>query len=401
MKQNREKRKVAPIKILMGIFVPFVLVTIFLSVLLNDATIDTSNSVDNGKYVTVLADIDGIVEANPRLVDIAMLASHDAVTDSLTPDSPMDYHDRPTVLGKLDPITSGFQYRFGRTQAVGLDVQLRQGARMFHIKYTDFEGTWYGTHAHLSLTIEEYILQVLRYLATPEAKGEIVILLWHPMYFGEGVTLDTFHHYVASVKLDGKNLYDYVHYGTTNTFDEDGKSGVRIGELRYNDVTVNGTEPGVVLFDRREGTRFFERGMEGTMTDVYMGKYFDMDTNANHKWHSRIGQKTLISKINEQAELIASSDEWDNKLRMNQTQASFSAGGFSDIFIDIGAWSLLRFAERYNVTLVNHENFDYWLSVMPVFQVDFVNSGYGDFNDLVNQKIHAYNQNLVNSILGA
>ena len=86
---------------------------------------------------------------------------------------------------------------------------------------------------------------------------------------------------------------------------------------------------------------------------------------------------------------------------MNQTQASFSAGGFSDIFIDIGAWSLLRFAERYNVTLVNHENFDYWLSVMPVFQVDFVNSGYGDFNDLVNQKIHAYNQNLVNSILGA
>ena len=401
MKQKVEKKKVAPIKILMGLFVPFILLTIFFSVLLNDATVDVGMGATDGKYASVLSGIDGIVEANPRLVDIAMLASHDAVTDKLSPDSPMDYHDRPTVLGKLDPITGGFQYRFGKTQAVGLDVQLRQGARMFHIKYTDYEGTWYATHAHLSDTIEAYVMQVLHYLASPEAKGEIVILLWHPMYFGEGVTLDTFHHWLAGVKLDGKNLYNYVHYGATNTFDEEGKPGVRIGDLRYNDLTLNGTAPGVVMFDRREGTRFYEDGMEGTFTDEYMGKFFDMDANATHVWHSRIGQDTLIEKINVQAKIVEESDHWDNKLRMNQTQASFSAGGFSDIFIDIGAWSLLRFAKDYNVTLVNHENFDYWLSVMPVFQVDFVNSNHGDFNNLVNQKIIAYNTALVNSILNA
>lgn len=158
MKQKVEKKKVAPIKILMGIFVPFILLTIFFSVLLNDATVDVGTGATDGKYASVLSGIDGIVEANPRLVDVAMLASHDAVTDKLSPDSPMDYHDRPTVLGKLDPITGGFQYRFGKTQAVGLDVQLRQGARMFHIKYTDYEGTWYATHAHLSDTIEAYVM---------------------------------------------------------------------------------------------------------------------------------------------------------------------------------------------------------------------------------------------------
>ena len=68
MKQKVEKKKVAPIKILMGLFVPFILLTIFFSVLLNDATVDVGTGATDGKYASVLSGIDGIVEANPRLV---------------------------------------------------------------------------------------------------------------------------------------------------------------------------------------------------------------------------------------------------------------------------------------------------------------------------------------------
>lgn len=397
-KVKKEKAKEPWIKAIKSWIIYAVVITIFVTVFMHDATISDDLGADNGKYVTVLANIDGIVDANPRLVDIAMLASHDAVTAGLEPDAPVDYYDRGQIVGKVAPLTRGLQYRFAKTQSVGLDVQLRQGARMFHMKYTDFEGEWYATHTLLSQKFETYILQVLEYLATPEAKGEVVLLLLHPIYFGEGVTLDTFHNWLAEVKLDGKNIYDYVNYGATNTFDKDGAEGVRIGDLRYNDLTENGTKAGIVLFDRRE-EKLWSEDMEGTATDQYMSKFFDMDANATHKWHSRNGYNTMTKLIDEQATIIAESDEWDNKLRMNQAQPAFSVGGISDIFVDLFSWNLKNHSIRYNAKIIDNENFDKWLSIMPVFQVDFVNSEYGDFNNKVNTKIIAYNQKLVAELL--
>ena len=397
-KVKKEKAKEPWIKAIKSWIIYAVVITIFVTVFMHDATISDDLGADNGKYVTVLANIDGIVDANPRLVDIAMLASHDAVTAGLEPDAPVDYYDRGQIVGKVAPLTRGLQYRFAKTQSVGLDVQLRQGARMFHMKYTDFEGEWYATHTLLSQKFETYILQVLEYLATPEAKGEVVLLLLHPIYFGEGVTLDTFHNWLAEVKLDGKNIYDYVNYGATNTFDKDDAEGVRIGDLRYNDLTENGTKAGVVLFDRRE-EKLWSEDMEGTATDQYMSKFFDMDATATHKWHSRNGYNTMTKLIDEQATIIAESDEWDNKLRMNQAQPAFSVGGISDIFVDLFSWNLKNHSIRYNAKIIDNDNFDKWLSIMPVFQVDFVNSDYGDFNNKVNTKIIAYNQKLVAELL--
>ena len=397
-KVKKEKAKEPWIKAIKSWIIYAVVITIFVAVFMHDATISGDLGADNGRYVTVLANIDGIVDANPRLVDIAMLASHDAVTAGLEPDAPVDYYDRGQIVGKVAPLTRGLQYRFAKTQSVGLDVQLRQGARMFHMKYTDFEGEWYATHTLLSQKFETYILQVLEYLATPEAKGEVVLLLLHPIYFGEGVTLDTFHNWLAEVKLDGKNIYDYVNYGATNTFDKDDAEGVRIGDLRYNDLTENGTKAGVVLFDRRE-EKLWSEDMEGTATDQYMSKFFDMDATATHKWHSRNGYNTMTKLIDEQATIIAESDEWDNKLRMNQAQPAFSVGGISDIFVDLFSWNLKNHSIRYNAKIIDNDNFDKWLSIMPVFQVDFVNSEYGDFNNKVNTKIIAYNQKLVAELL--
>ncbi|MBO7326800.1 MAG: hypothetical protein J6U74_04740 [Clostridia bacterium] len=399
-KVKKEKAKEPWIKAVKSWIIYAVIITVFVTVFMHDTTISDDLGADNGKYVTVLANIDGIVDANPRLVDIAMLASHDSVTAGLEPDAPVDYYDRGQIVGKVAPLTRGLQYRFAKTQSVGLDVQLRQGARLFHIKYTDFEGEWYATHTLLSKKVETYILQVLEYLATPEAKGEIVLLLLHPIYFGEGVTLDTFHNWLADVKLDGKNIYDYVNYGATNTFDKDGAEGVRIGDLRYNDLTENGTKAGVVLFDRRE-SKLWSEDMEGTATDQYMSKFFDMDSNATHKWHSRNGYNTMTKLIDEQATIIAESDEWDNKLRMNQAQPAFSVGGIGDLFVDLFSWNLKNHSIRYNAKIIDHEDFDKWLSIMPVFQVDFVNSEYGDFNNKVNAKITAYNQKLVADLLSA
>lgn len=394
MKKDKSKRN--GIKVFIGILVPLVIFTMFLAVVCNDTTITVGKGNLNGQYATVLASIDGIVDANPRYVDIAMLGSHDAVTAVLTDETPLDYHDADTILGKVDPISSGIQYRFGKTQAVGLGQQLIQGARFFHIKCTDYDGEWYGTHAHLSGKLSDHILEVLKYLATDAAKGEIVSLLFQTMYMGDGVTLDTLHSALNDVRYEGKSLFDYVYIDKADTFDN-GNGGVRIGELTYNDLTRNGTAPGVVIFDRRE-TKVFESDWEGS--GALTAKCYDMDACADHEWHSSIGEEKLIGKINETCDRIAGDAKYQNKLRMNQSQASFAVGSAKEFFEIIGSWSLLRFAKDYNVALIENENFEKWLTYMPVFQVDFCNSDNGDFNNRVNALIYQHNQNMVDDILG-
>ncbi len=384
------------VKALISLSIIFVIFTVFFCVVLHDVTINEGYGELNGKYKTVLADIDGIVDANPRFVDIAMLGSHDAVTDTISRNTPIDYHDKDKVQGKLDPIMGGISYRFAKTQMVGLDRQLEQGARFFHIKCTDYDGEWYASHTHLCGKMSEHIMEILEYLASDEAKGEIVVLLFQVTYFGDGENLDTFHAFIDSIEYEGKSIFDYVYVDDADTFDI-GDGGMRIGELRYNDLTQNGQAPGVVIFNRREEGKF-RADWDGVST--LTNKCFDMDSCSEHEWHSTIGEDRLISAINKTyANIQSDYASYLNKFRLNQTQASFSISGIGEFISAIGAWSLIRFATSYNVSLIENKNFDQWLKYMPVFQVDFCNSDKGDFNNKVNAKIKDYNKNLVKESL--
>lgn len=382
-------------KILICVGVFAVLAMVFLCVVCNDTTINEGEGNLNGKYMTVLADIEGIVEANPRYVDIAMLASHDAVTNSISASTPIDLHDEGSALDILEPISAGIQYRFSKTQAICLGKQLAQGSRFFHIKCTDYFGTWYGTHTHLCATLEKDIMEALQYLATDSAKGEIVTFLFQPTYFCVNATLDTMYENIDSVKYNGKSLFDYVYFDKVDSYDE-GNGYIRIGELSYNQLTKDGTAPGVVILTRREEGAFRQE-WEGSGTLV--NRTFDMDSCSEHEWHSSIGTNRLIKKINDVCDKIASNLSLLTKLRLNQSQASLAIGSIGEFFDVIGHWSLLRFANRHNLKLLENESFDRWLTYMPVFQVDFCNSDKGDFNNKVNAKIHEHNQNIVNELL--
>lgn len=166
---------------------------------------------------------------------------------------------------------------------------------------------------------------------------------------------------------------------------------MRIEELRYNDLTENGTSAGVVLMDRREAD-VIPAVTEESDWSTY---YFDIDANSSQEWHNRMGSDVLIKEMDRYAGELAATDLYRWKLRVNQTQATLSTASVGDIFRDIGAWSLLKFAEKHNVAVLEHERFGSWLKAMPVFQVDFANSDYGDFNRRVNEKIRARNEEIV------
>lgn len=384
-------------KILICVGVFALLFTVFMCVICHDTTINEGDGNLNGKYMTVLADIDGIVEANPRYVDIAMLASHDAVTDSISTSTPIDLHDEGGALDIIEPISAGMQYRFSKTQTVSLGKQLAQGSRFFHIKCTDYYGTWYGTHTHLCSTLDGDILEALEYLASDSAKGEIVTFLFQPTHFCDDANLDTMYEHINDVKYNGKSLFDYVYIDKADAYDE-GNGDARIGELTYNQLTKDGTVPGVVILTRREEGSFKD---EWDGNGELVGKTFDMDSCSEHEWHSSIGTNRLIKKINAVCDRIASDISTMSKLRLNQSQASLAVGSIGEFFDVVGHWSLLRFANKHNLKLLENDSFDRWLTYMPVFQVDFCNSDKGDFNNRVNAKIREHNQNTVNELLSA
>ncbi len=387
----RRKRTVKIVAVLLVLVVAF---TLFFAITLNAKSLGVGKGSTDGAYGTVLADIDGITEANPRIIDIAMLGAHDANISSLMPGNPIDDNPKSDVFEQLYPVSAGFQYRMSVTQTVPPYQLLMQGARFVHFKYTYYDNDWYASHSIIGRKFEEDVKDVLRFLA--DHPGEVVVLLLQSTWFGEDQSLHTFHDWLEGVTLDGKNIYDYVYYDKVNVYDsefaEEGR--VRMRDLRYNDVTQSGTSAGVVLLDRREGLPQAE-----TEASTYSDYFFDVDSNLAHQWHSRMGEDVLTEEIEDYVFEVRALSLYRWKLRVNQTQATLSVESVGDVLRDIGAWSLLKFAEKYNISLLENENFDTWLRALPVFQVDFANSDYGDFNRRVNEKIRARNENIVRILI--
>ena len=375
-------------KVLEGLIIAFIILFIFFTALMHQHKLPTKPIKYNHKYGRVLSSIEGIKEKNPRIVDLALLAAHDSNTYNMKYNAPMDEAENNTVIGKTANATKGFQYRFAVTQQSDLYNQFMQGVRVFHIKYTYYKGEWYGTHAKLTGKLSEYILNILK--ALDENPGEFVITLFHPLYFGNS-SLGDFHNYLETIRYKGKNIYDYVQYNQANIFNEENKSGERIGTLRYNQVTENGTKAGVILMDRREsklGLKYV------TNNDKYADKYFDIDANTDHVWHSRGNSQKIANEIDKNMERIKN-QQITNKLRINQTQLSFSV---KDPISSIFKWSLYNMAKTNNTKIIENKNFNEWLKYMPIVKCDFVTSQYKDFNNKINQKLIEYNTNMIKQL---
>lgn len=128
---RRVKRKRA-VKIVAVLLVLVVAFTLFFAIVLNVNSLGVGRGNTDGAYGRVLADIEGITDADPRIIDIAMLGAHDANTASLEPGNPIDDNPKSDVFEQLYPVSAGFQYRMSVTQTVSPHELLMQGVRFVH-----------------------------------------------------------------------------------------------------------------------------------------------------------------------------------------------------------------------------------------------------------------------------
>ena len=347
-------------------------------------------SFDPALNVTI-GDIPFIGKANPRYIDIAFLGAHDANTGLAERGGAVETAASKT-LKRLEPLVRNYMYRYVRTQMAPIYDQLRYGCRFLHIKVCLQGDEWHTSHSILTGSLKTHVTDILRFLSEHENDGEILSVLFQPIYMGDRSFAD-FYEDLAKINYNGKNIFDYVRYRPVDEFHN--SKGIKIGDLRYNDVIGPNNETGVVLFMRRD-QHYLPSWDAKKSAYPY---FFDMDTNSIHVWHNMGNVNTLDKSIGKTVEMISSTDRYNDILRLNQTQPASSYKTVRDAMYSLYSRSLVKTAKKHNLKLLNRPDFFEMMKAMPVLQVDFVTSSYGDFNRRANLALRKINEELIKSSL--
>ncbi len=384
--QGKLKKRTKVILCTMGAIL--LVLIIVLSVVCHSRALHAGKISSDGAYASVMSDIENLSDANPRVVDLAMLSSHDANTYNL--DEPAGFSGEVKAsMVPLYKLAGGLAYRYTKTQVSPIYDQLMQGVRYLHFKISYYDGAWYGSHSLIDGPFEDYVEDVLRFLSN--ASGEFTVLQFQIMY-DSGTTLSAFLARLFGIEYEGHTLADFMPY-----------ADIPLGELTYNDVTEHGTRGGAVVMVLRDGaltgTDFYD-----IEKSVYQGKCYGSLTEEQpkkiqlaNKWYNRMDSDALAEAVSRQCGWMKDNfEKYKDGFRIMQMQTSPT---LEDAFATVGAWSLVCKAKTHNAKMLENPAFDEWMKIMPIIECDFTTSANGDFNKNVNEKIMTYNRNLAAQML--
>ncbi len=254
--RGRLKRRTIIVLCVLGAVI--LALTVALSVVCHSRALYEGEVADDGAYASVMADIEDMSKANPRVVDLAMLGSHNANTCNLDKSAGIS-GEAGKGMGALNTLAPGLSYRYTKNQVSDIYSQLRQGVRFLCFRCSYYEGEWCGSHTLIDAPMRVYVQDVIRFLR--ENPGEIVVLFFNLRDcagVGFSETIDR----LFSYEYDGQTLQDYIPY-----------ENIPLGELRYNDVTKEGTKGGAaVLFSLYHAKRSGD--LEAAKSNAHFGKIF-------------------------------------------------------------------------------------------------------------------------------
>ncbi|MDD3170716.1 MAG: hypothetical protein PHO86_00110 [Bacilli bacterium] len=358
-------------KILKNILIVILFLIVVLLMIGKSSFDFTSWKYDGNEYNDVIKM--GVGTSNPRVVDIAMLGAHDAFTSGIDEKSEVDIAEdagsilRNRVAGLL---ANGLFSRLAKAQEVEASTMLVQGVRYFDIRLSFIDGNWYTKHGVISGLFSDSLDELIRFLY--ENTGEIAILDFQHVYLGEN-TYDNLLKYLElhEVKpifnLPGITLTSFINYNPQE---------ISLGELKYNDVTTNGTRAGVVILMKTE--------QAGEYNYVYQD-------SIRSTWHEDNSTEIMLTKINAEVVLINSNNLDKDKFRVNQAQKT-GLYSLNKVATTLVGWSLLDMAANFNPLILEQNNLDDWFKAMPILMVDNATSQKKDFNKRINEYIIVYNQ---------
>lgn len=356
----------------------------------------------NDCYCNVLSSIPNIAEKNPRIVDLALLGSHDSFTHLISKKS-LTADNAPKFVRLINnTLLKNISVRYSKTQLVGAYEQLMAGVRYFDVRLHYANSTFMTKHSLISGMFAEFITEILKFL--DENKGEVVVFRFYNWKYrdkGQPYLIN----FLKSVSYKGKTLLDYIYYKTRDAghFDTAGltdtpyaakkldipnnydkEKGIYLTDLTYNDVTKNGKESGIVMYG-------WERKDNENIPDCFYADGYE-----KARWLHTSDIKDAFGKMDKEVIEMAVYYEGITRhmFRVNQANLCLSTKSLKQILCALKGRSLINMANRFNPEFVEHKNFDVWLRAMPCVWVDYATCNTGDFNNKINKKIIEYNKKL-------
>lgn len=318
---------------------------------------------------------DAALNKETKVTNIHMLGAHDAFSHNINLFSPTDPGDDGlpnNLIAKL--FFKGGMTRVARAQKHGADKLLTSGVRYFDARISYHQNSWYTKHGFISDELKLYLQDIYFFLNNNPSEF-IIFDVQH--IFTADKTVDDFINYLITTKIQDNTFNEFVHYDSQITL---------LKDLKYQDVVSN-NKGGIIFLVNDDETvinehqkYFYKRGNGESET-----------ISIRSKWHNKNDVRDIIVNINNETSLI-NEGAYQEVFRVNQAQLTpnYLDAPLKTIF----SWSLLDIAKHSNSTLLENENFDQWLTVTPIFMVDFANSYYRDFAKLINEKIIKANQNI-------
>lgn len=365
-------------------FIGFLLLLILIYVIITlQLPFSFASKKTNDSYDNVLGD--AINNMDAKIVDIALLGSHDAFSDGISYTSKPNVNEGGIVTNKLvNILCKGLVVKMSKAQVVGAKEQLYAGVRYFDVRVTKVDSEYYTCHGYLSNPLSSYLKDIVEFLDSHP--GEFIIFDIQHFYADEEERenddkeyFDDLIAYIDSVKsTNGNSLIDFVSYDATTQ---------EIGSLTYGMLTNNKTKAGVILLGKtKTNSLLYYRD-----NDANYGR--DNYDNIFSFWHQTNSIDTLLIEIDKENTYLTEHD-YSNILRVNQAQRT---GYIMDktIVKSIFEWSILNMAKKTNKNLIKDEDsFKNNLKTMPIFMVDYVTTNANKFNELANKYISEFNQGL-------
>lgn len=309
------------------------------------------------------------IRANPRVVDIAMLGAHDGFSNKIDKKSLVDPQEGDGAILRnkaAKTVAGGLFVRLAKAQKSSAYDLAYRGVRYFDVRITRHSNTWYTTHGLLSAPLEEYVGDLLRFLA--QTQGEVIVFDMQHIWLGSA-TMEQLFNDMAAITYEGKSLFDYIHYSPFTT---------PLGELTYKQATAGGS--GMVMLAK---------------TPQYGGCFhYAYEGAIRSNWHNENEEALMLEGIRNEVATLRENPGLDrDKLRVNQAQMT---GRYSPDHLvkTILGWSLLDMAENFNQSLVNQPDFSTWFETLPILMTDYSDSMAGGFNERAIYAINAFNQEL-------
>ena len=299
-----------------------------------------------------------------RLVDIAMLGAHDALTAEMQWSSKVDTASvaAPFGLG----ICKSLGYRQSKTQLAGVPALLAGGVRYFDIRVTrDADtGEFYTVHNYYGAPLAGCLEAFAAFLA--EHPGEVLIL--------------DFQHCYDATAADG--LLAGAHSGELDALIA--QSGLlayaqapRLATATYGQVTANGSRAACLIL-RKEA--------DGSAA------FLDYGASIYSPWSNTDSAGVVFDDLDARTADVERGAVSRDIFRVQQGVLTMQASP-SGICKALGSWSLLRRAQSFNARLADRQQ-EAWLRALPIVMTDHTLSAQGDAHARLMEQILAYDRAL-------